>query len=158
MNTSMMISHSIKKLDEWISKNNWRDYDPFDGLNSNVLNFFAFNNHYLRIILEQSVRRFPLNLRPILGIKKETSTKGMAYCASGYLNLYQATHKQEYLEKMKHCLGWLMSNFSNGYSGTAWGNHFHHESRGGNLPLGVPTIVWTCLIANVFFGCISISP
>ena len=51
---------------------------------------------------------------------------------------------------MKHCLDWLTNNFSNGYSGYAWGNHFPHESRGGNLPLSVPTIVWTSLIANVF--------
>jgi len=44
-----------------------------------------------------------------------------------------------------------MKNYSRDYSGYAWSNHFSYESRGGKIPLGVPTIVWTSLIANVFF-------
>jgi rhamnogalacturonyl hydrolase YesR len=100
---------------------------------------------------QQSVRRFPFNLRPLLAITRATSSKGMGFCALGYLRMYQATNKQEYLDKMKRCLDWLMKNYSKGYSGYAWGNHFSYESRGGRIPLNVPTIVWTSLIANVFF-------
>lgn len=150
MNDMETILSSIKKLDNWISKNDWKGYDPFDGLNARGLNLLTFNNHYLRIVLQQSVRRFPVNLRPLLGIKKETSSKGMGFCASGYLKLYEATQKEEYLEKMKFCLAWLMQNSSKGYSGHTWGNHFSYESRGGRIQLGVPTIVWTALIGNVF--------
>ncbi len=151
MNQSDEIFKSIKKLDKWITKNNWKAYDPFDGLSAKTSNLLTFNNHYLRIILQQSVRRFPINLRPILGIKKQSSTKGTGSCALGYLKLLQATQQNEYLEKMKYCLDWLTKNYSKGYSGYAWGNHFSYESRGGRIPLGVPTIVWTSLIANVFF-------
>jgi rhamnogalacturonyl hydrolase YesR len=75
----------------------------------------------------------------------------MGFCALGYLKLYQATQNEEYRERMKYCLDWLKNNFSPGYSGYAWGNHFSYESRGGTIPLGVPSIVWTALIANVFF-------
>ena len=65
-----IIRDSINKLDKWITENDWKDYDPFDGLSSKVASFFTFDNHYLRIILQQSVRRFPINLRPVCGIKK----------------------------------------------------------------------------------------
>ncbi|RJP92366.1 MAG: hypothetical protein C4518_06850 [Desulfobacteraceae bacterium] len=141
---------SIEKLDNWITKNDWKAYDPFDGLSSDMLNILTFNNHYLRIALQQTVRRFPVNVRPFIGIKKNTSSKGMGFCALGYLKLYQATKNNEYLEKMHLCLDWLIQNFSEGYSGYCWGNHFSYEARGGKIPLGVPTIVWTSLIANVF--------
>jgi rhamnogalacturonyl hydrolase YesR len=104
----------------------------------------------MRIILQQSVRRFPINIRPFLGIKKETSSKGMGFCALGYLNLYQIKKETKYLEKMQYCLGWLANNYSKGYSGYCWGNHFSYESRAGKIPLGVPTIVWTSLISNAF--------
>jgi rhamnogalacturonyl hydrolase YesR len=140
----------ITSLNEWLSKNDWKAYDPFDGLSSGVLNCLTFRNHYLRILVQQSVRRFPLNLRPVLGIRKKTSSKGMGFCALGYLKLYEGTGDQDYLRKVKVCLNWLKDNYSHGYSGYAWGNHFSYESRAGRIPLGVPTIVWTSLIAGVF--------
>ena len=80
----------------------------------------------------------------------ESSSKGMGFCALGYLQLHKATKEKKCLEKAYLCLEWLIENYSEGYSGYAWGNHFSYESRGGTIPLGVPTIVWTSLIANVF--------
>src|SRR3990172_9986473 len=98
--TERFIARGVDRLEAWIAKNGWKDYDPFDGLNAKLLSRLTFGNHYLRIVLQQSVRRFPLNLRPLLGIKKETSSKGMGFCALGYLKLYQATKDERYLEKM----------------------------------------------------------
>ncbi len=150
MSGLISIHNSLKKLDDWIAKNNWKAYDPFDGLSSKASRLMTFNDHYLRIAWQQSVRRFPINLRPLLGIRKQTSGKGMGFCALGYLKLYQATQKKEYLDKSTYCLDWLMRNYSKSYSGYCWGNHFSYESRGGSIPLGFPTIVWTSLISNVF--------
>jgi len=150
MKYTNIIQNSVSKLDEWITRNNWKDYDPFDGLSSRFTDYITFDNHYIRIIMQQSVRRFPINIRPVLGIKKETSSKGMGYCSSGYLNLYQANREEIYLEKLTYCLDWLAKHYSQGYSGYCWGNHFSYESRAGSIPLGVPTIVWTSLISNVF--------
>lgn len=145
-----VLLESIDKLDQWITRNNWKAYDPFDGLSADMLSILTFNNHYLRIALQQTVRRFPVNLRPLIGIKKATSSKGMAFCALGYLKMHQATQNNIYIEKAQICLDWLINNYSKGYSGYSWGNHFSYEARGGRIPLGVPTIVWTSLIANVF--------
>jgi rhamnogalacturonyl hydrolase YesR len=144
------IYESIQKLEKWISDNEWKAYDPFDGLSTKISKYVTFENHYLRIALQQTVRRFIFNLRPILGIPKQTSSKGMGFCALGYLNLYQATQEDQYLKKTKFCLDWLTKNYSRDYSGYAWGNHFDYEARGGSIPRGIPTIVWTGLIANVF--------
>lgn len=141
---------SIQKLEHWIVSNGYRDYDPFDGLSMPGAKTMTADNHYLKIILQQSVRRFPLNLRPILGIKKATSSKGMGFCALGYLRLFSATGNNLYAEKAKSCLAWLIQNPSRGFAGFAWGNHFNYESRAGSIPQGLPTIVWTSLIANAF--------
>jgi hypothetical protein len=145
-----LIFEHIQQLDDYICKNDWKAYDPFDGLNAKFLKGLTFNNHYLKIILQQSIRRFPINLRPFFGVSKETSSKGMGFCALGYLKSYQETREKHYLEKMRFCLDWLRTNFSKGYSGYCWGNHFNYESRGGSIPMGEPTIVWTALIGNVF--------
>jgi len=145
------ICRYITKLDDWLLNCQWKAYDPFDGLNTRNSKWLTFDKTYLQIALQQTVRRFPINLRPLLGITRETSSKGMGFCALGYLALYRATKNLEYLKKMEFCLNWLMANFCQGYSGYCWGNHFDYAARGGKIQKGVPSIVWTSLIANSFF-------
>jgi hypothetical protein len=151
MTTYEALLGSVERLDKWLSTYEWKAYDPFDGLNARGLRSLTFGNRLLQIVLQQTVRRFPINLRPPLGIRKRTSSKGMGFCALGYLRLYEATQQEIYLARLKHCLRWLKENPSPGYAGYAWGNHFNYAARGGVIPLGVPSIVWTSWIGNVFF-------
>jgi len=143
------IYESLKRLFEWLDRNDYRGYDTFDGLSA-FLRPLTFENKFLRISLQQSVRRFPLNTRPLLGIKKGHSSKGMGFLARGFLRLHQATGEQVWREKAEFALQWLAENQSKGYSGACWGNHFDYQSRGFYLPKGVPTVVWTSLIGHAF--------
>lgn len=144
------IYESIRRLCNWLEKNDYRGYDLFDGLNARYLRPFTFETKALRTVLQQGVRRFPLNLRPLLGIAKARSTKGMGYLARGFMRLEQATGRREWGDKAESALKWLMENESKGYSGACWGNHFDYQSRTFYLPKGVPTIVWTSLIGHAF--------
>jgi len=144
------IQGAIDRLDHWISNSGWVGYEPFDGLSAPLARRLTFELPILRIVLEQSVRRLPVNLRPLLGITKKHSTKAMGYFASGYLRLYQLTGRQDYLDKAILCLSDLRENYSQGYAGHAWGNAFDYQSRGGYLPQGVPTVVWTSFIGYAF--------
>ena len=144
------IKESVDKLHGWLVKNEYKGYDPFDGLNAKLLRPLTFGNPYLKIALQQGVRRFPLNLRPLVGVEKGHSTKGMAFLARGYLRMHKATGDETYLESALFCLDWLMENKSPGYSGACWGNHFDYQSRVFFLPKGVPTVVWVALIGHGF--------
>jgi rhamnogalacturonyl hydrolase YesR len=141
---------SLHRLSDWLEKNDYRGYDPFDGLNATFLRPLTFENKFLRTLLQQGVRRFPVNLRPLLGIAKSRSTKGMGFLARGFIRLYQATGDKAWADKAEFALQWLMENQSSGYSGACWGNHFDYQSRSFYLPKGVPTIVWTSLIGHAF--------
>jgi polysaccharide biosynthesis protein VpsJ len=150
-NPKAHIWESILRLDEWLEKNDYRGYDTFDGLSAKFLRPFTFENKYLRILLQQTVRRFPVNLRPLLGIPRSRSTKGMGYLARGYMRLEDATGDKAWGVKAESALQWLIENESKGeYSGACWGNHFDYQSRGFYLPKGVPTIVWTSLIGHAY--------
>jgi hypothetical protein len=144
------IDESISRLYRWIEENDYSAYDTFDGLSSPFLRPLTFETKALRTVLLQGVRRFPLNLRPLLGIRKSRSTKGMGFLARGFLRLHQATGDPQWLERAQYSLQWLIDNQSGGYSGSCWGNHFDYQSRGFYLPKGVPTIVWTSLIGHAF--------
>lgn len=142
------IYESVMRLSRWLEENDYRGYDTFDGLSARFLRPFTFETKVLRIILQQSVRRFPVNLRPVLGIKREQSSKGMGFLARGFMRLHQTTGDPAWAAKAEMALQWLIDKQSKGYSGACWGNHFDYQSRGFYLPKGVPTIVWTSLIGH----------
>src|SRR5262245_9030182 len=144
------VYESINRLSEWLEKNDNRGYDAFDGLNARFLRPLTFDNKYLLTVLQQGVRRFPINLRPLLGIAKSHSTKGMGFLARGFVRLHEATGDVAWREKANRALQWLTEMQSPGYSGASWGNHFDYQSRTFYLPQGVPTVVWTSLIGHAF--------
>lgn len=144
------VFESILRLSDWLERNNYRGYDTFDGLNARFVRRLTFETNFLRTVLQQGVRRFPINLRPVLGIPKANSTKAMGFLARGFLRLYQATGDPSWAEKVRSALQWLTEQQSSGYSGACWGNHFDYQSRSFYLPKGVPTVVWTSLIGHAF--------
>ncbi|MFZ0825981.1 MAG: hypothetical protein WAO02_01025 [Verrucomicrobiia bacterium] len=144
------IHEALSKLDKWVQQADWKAYDTFDGLSSPLAPFFTWNIPLLKICWQQGVRRFPFNLRPMLGIQPGMSSKAMGFFAQGYLKLHQIYGNPEYLEKAKFCLQWLMENRCPGFRGYAWGNHFDYQHRAGSIPKGTPTIVWTGLIGHAF--------
>ncbi len=141
---------SIYRLSRWLERNDFRGYDTFDGLNAKFVRPFTFENRFLRTVLQQGVRRFPLNVRPLLGIQKSHSSKGMGFLARGFMRLHGSTGEKIWQDKAESALRWLIANQSKGYSGSSWGNHFDYQSRTFYLPKGVPTVVWTSLIGHAF--------
>ena len=144
------IYESIDRLSSWLERNEYRAYDTFDGLSARFVRPLTFNSKFLNTVLQQGVRRFPLNLRPLLGVRKDFSTKGMGFLARGFTRLHRATHESKWAENAEFCLQWLIDHQSPGYSGACWGNHFDYQSRSFYLAKGVPTIVWTALIGHAF--------
>ena len=144
------VDESVSRLSGWLERNDYRGYDTFDGLNARFVRPLTFNNKLLNTVLQQGVRRFPINLRPLLGVAKSRSTKGMGFLARGFIRLYQATGDAAWADKAEFALQWLMENQTQGYSGACWGNHFDYQSRSFYLPKGVPTVVWTSLIGHAF--------
>jgi hypothetical protein len=145
-----VIYESIGRLCRWLEENDYRGYDTFDGLNARFVRPLTFETKFLRTVLQQGVRRFPLNLRPLLGITKEHSSKGMGFLARGFMRLHKTTGDQIWKDKAEFALQWLVENRLPGYSGACWGNHFDYQSRAFYLPKGVPTVVWTSLIGHAF--------
>jgi len=144
------IFDSIVRVTDWVERNDYKSYDTFDGLNAKFIRPFLFNNKLLLQVLQQGVRRFPINLRPVLGISRNYSSKGMGFLARGFLRLNETTGDPNWERRAEFALKWLADNQSTGYSGACWGNHFDYQSRAFYLPKGMPTVVWTSLIGHAF--------
>jgi rhamnogalacturonyl hydrolase YesR len=149
------LRQSLAKLLEWVEGADYRGYEPFDGLSSPI-RALTFRNLTLERVLQQAVRQSPINLRPLLGIKPQESTKGRGYMAWGYLQMFHSTGDPAYRDKAIQCLDWLDRHKAPGYAHHSWGNHFDFSSRVGKLPRFEPIIVWTSLIGQAYLDAFEI--
>lgn len=143
------MADSLRRLENWIEERDYAGYEPFDGLLSPLRALTAGSLLMDRVLL-QLVRQSPFNLRPLLGIKPQPSTKGRGYMAAGYLDRWKSTRDGVYREKAERCLEWLIDNKSPKFEEFSWGNHFPFAGRSGRYESHEPIIVWTALIGQAF--------
>jgi hypothetical protein len=140
---------TLESLQRWVEDRGYRGYEPFDGLSS-WLRPLAMGKQLPERLLQQLVRQSPINLRPLLGVKPQDSTKGRGYMAWGYLIRYRLDGKQEHLDKAGACLEWLDAHRATRFQHHSWSNHFDFVGRGGGYTSHDPIIVWTSLIAHAY--------
>ena len=143
------LNRSIAKVEGWVEGHDYQAYDPGDG-DLSFLRHFTLNTHFLSRLLTGGVLRMPFNVRPWIGIKPHTSTKGMGYMGWGYVKMYGATREASHRARAEHCFEWLIRNRAPGYEQHCWGNHFSFSTRAGTIPRYTPTIVWSSLIGLAF--------
>ena len=143
------IDNSLNRLSRWVEDHNYKAYDPGDGQLS-YLRSLTFGSLTLERIITAAVLRTPFNIRPLLGIRPHTSTKGMGYMAWGYLRRYKLTGNDSYAKRAESCLDWLIQHRSPNYPDFCWGNEFTFTTRAGRIPRQEPTIVWSSLIGQAF--------
>lgn len=118
----MNIIDSFYKLENYVVKENYMGYDPYDILNS-YIPFIALGK-WPSAIATQIQKRNPINIRPLLGIKKGINPKAFGLFLQAYSILYKKTQKKDYLEKANYFFEWLKNNYTKGYSGYCWGYNF----------------------------------
>ena len=148
---SSQIENAVLILSKKIIEDNFRGYDPYDGLSSPIFSLpILKSNKLLRFGFQQIFRRIPINIRPLLGIKKEINpvTLGLCIKAFTYMSQIFTQNRQFYKVQIDNCLNGLVELKSSGYSGACWGYNFDWEARYAKIPAYFPTIVATGIIVN----------
>jgi rhamnogalacturonyl hydrolase YesR len=144
------IKESFEKLFAYCKTEEFKGYDPYDGLNSRLFQSMPLirKSRLARLIWIQLFKRSPFNFRPVTGIRKEYNPKAMGLFLSGYCALYKTEAKEEYLEQIKYFTRQITDLSVPGFSGACWGYNFDWESRAFFQPRNTPTIVVSSFIAN----------
>ncbi len=149
LSNSKNIDLSFLKLKEYCENEQFKGWDPYDGLNSKVFQFLRLNKvQFFRLAWIQLFKRNPMNLRTLLAVPKEHNPKGLGLFLTGYCNLYKNNPKKEYLEQINFLATELIKLKTSGFSGACWGYNFDWQSRAFFLPKGTPTVVATTFIAS----------
>lgn len=141
-------------LKKYVEDEQYKGWDPYDGLNSEVFQRLPFlnNSDLVQLAWIQLFKRNPVNLRRLFLVPQDYNAKGVALFLTGYCNIYNTQKmscwvelgKQEFvLEKIDFLADLLISLQSKGYAGACWGYNFDWKSKAFFLPKGTPTIVAT---------------
>lgn len=139
---------SFSALKKYCELQEFKGYDPYDGLNSKVFQSLPFfrNNRIARLLWIQLFKRSVINLRPMFLVEKDYNPKGLGLFLSGYCNLYSIEQKPEYLDRIKFLTDKILSLQSKGWSGACWGYNFDWQARAFFQPKYTPTVVATTFI------------
>ena len=126
------ILQSFLELKKYCKQEEYKGWDPYDGLNSTIFQAMPIlpKKRLSRLMWIQFIKKAPLNLRPFLDIEKEYNSKGLALFISGYSKISHIDKfREEALEQIKFLADKVISLRTPGFSGNCWGYNFDWESR-----------------------------
>ncbi len=158
---------SFIRLKSYCETEDYKGWDPYDGLKSKVANALLPLKHsaILRLCIIQGFKRCPVNLRRIAMVSKEHNAKGIGLFLQGYCNLYKMIEKKggafkelgttdEVLRKIRYLADLLIQMrsdkmFPGKFHGACWGYNFDWQARRLFLfPAHTPTVVATNFCAT----------
>lgn len=150
---------SFELLSKYCEKENYKGWDPYDGLTSKFFRALPFirNNRFCRLAWIQFFKKSPINFRPLTGVPKAYNAKGVGLFLTGYCNLYKADPQPAYREKIDFLANKIIALQSKGYAGSCWGYYFDWQARAFFQPKDTPTVVATSFVADALFHAFDIT-
>lgn len=163
----MDIRFAFQRLREYCEEEEFKGWDPYDGLNSAIFQATPLKNWDLaRLALIQACKRSPLNLRPLLRVPKQHNAKGIGLFLNGYCNLFRLAQLgdvsfgtcEQLLHKINEVAQLLLMLQSPGYAGACWGYNFDWQARRLLFfPAHTPTVVATSFCTSALLRAYEVS-
>jgi hypothetical protein len=149
MDTAINPIHAAAlQLLEWCRARKWAGWDPYDALNSKLFSALPFlDSKWPRLILTQTLKRAPINLRPLLLIPPSQNPKALglflqANLKLGALGLIQ---HETTCEELVRSIASLRAPDKQYW---CWGYSFPWQTRGRCVPRGAANLVCTAFVAE----------
>lgn len=144
-------AEALERVLDWSRARDYKGWSKHDALNSPLLAALLGWGRWPRILAIQAVMRAPVNIRPLLLVRKAYNPKGLALFAHGLLERHRATGRAEELAEAERLLSLLLELRSRGpWSGNAWGYHYPWQDLGFYAPTATPNAVVTSFVCEAF--------
>ena len=139
-------STDLSVLQKTLSYSREREYtgwDYGDGMSSRLLQALPVDNKWLNLAVQETIKRAPVNLRPLFLVEQRQNFKGTALFVMANLTAYRLTGDTTYRDEAEALADWLLEHQSGGcpeFSGT-----HRHDLQGldGRVAAGTPGVVGT---------------
>lgn len=149
----LSLNDSIKELYSYLERESYKGYSLYDSHESPIP--FKKAGRIPSFLINQIIKRSPINLRPVIGVKKGINPKGYGLFLHSYsiLTDYKLIDKKIVEDRAHYFFKWLKCNTSKGYSGKCWGYNFYWPKKdGSNVPAYTPSVVVTGFIARALLA------
>ncbi len=139
------VLNALTAIEMWGDERAWSGTDQYDALNATRVPEFVVGRPFGRQLVIQAVKRSPLDLRPLLGVKPGVNAVSLAwvaraYAMNGFLPAPEAARRLDLaLDRL--------DRLRLAYEEPCWGYHFDFQSRVFFYPRSTPNS-----IATVFAG------
>jgi hypothetical protein len=134
---------------DYCRSQNWAGYDPYDALNSRLLQALPFLDSRLpRIALTQLLKRSPVNVRPLLRIPHTQNPKALGLFLEAFIKLDKAGVLEDGPEMIREMADKLIDARSDNPPYFSWGYSFPWQTRTIVVPRGTPNLVCTTFGAH----------
>jgi hypothetical protein len=129
----------------------YRGWDPYDGLNSEVLGKVPFlsSRRLFRLAWIQLFKRLPINMRKPLRIRKGYNVKGLALILSGMIMLSKKP-RYSLQDEMDDVIKLIMLNRTPGEKYYCWGYNFFWQARAFSVEPFKPNMIVSTFVAQAF--------
>lgn len=135
----------------WARQHNFTGYSKFDALNSPLLRGLAGKSRFLRAGFVFGVSRSPVNIRPLLFVRKKQNPKGLGLFARAYFNMFEITGDESFKDQGLRLLDILLDlSRRDDYSGHCWGYDHPWQNVAFFIPAYEPNCVVTCTAGEAF--------
>jgi hypothetical protein len=146
------LKKAILDLCNYSEKESYSGYSLFDSHTSPI----PFNKfpHKVSFLINQVIKRSPVNLRPLIGIKKQFNPKGMGLFLYAYTIIESNRLMKGFDNKYKvsYFFNWLNENYCKNHLGKGWGYHYDWpKSDGTFVPKDTPNSVVTAFNSRAVF-------
>ena len=132
---------TLQEVLDYARERNFAGYDYSDGTSSPLRDLIPGDNRWVNIALQETAKRAPINLRPVLGIPKRRNFKGCALFASASLRAYDCTGREQHLDDATELVQWLADNRRSYPYG--WGHNHDLQLLTRRIPRNTPDIIAT---------------
>jgi hypothetical protein len=145
----------VFKLEQFIRNENYKGWDPYDALNSNLINKITSLHPFIQRVAIHLLKNSPINLRNLFGIKKDYNPTALSLFIDGYVNLYKIYGDKKYLEKANELKEILYSlSCISDHNEIGWSRNFKYittkETHDLNKPLTFLNAKLTISLLNIY--------
>jgi O-Antigen ligase len=136
-----------QRLERWCHQREWTGPDPYDGLNATRLPPAIRRSALGMRLMTQAVKRSPLDLRPVLGIRSARSAATMTYAISSYAR-NGFMDEEVAATRLEHTIDTLLGLRCTGYDEPCWGYHFDVQTHVFFYPRTEPNTIATAFAGH----------
>lgn len=124
-------------------KREYVGWDKHDGMSSRLRKSLPFETKWTNLAFQETIKRAPINLRPLFLVEKRPSPKGLSLFTIATLNVAELTGEEQYRQEARKLAERVISHDLDKYDGFCL--YHNHELQGlsSKTPIGTPNIVST---------------